>query len=321
MIRRSASVILLLTSLMLSNTASADWALEYGNEKGKVAVFNSKTSKSFAEDAPFGPMSFRVVNNDIWVLDSIGGRLYSFDASKKLKNEIAISGLPDNLMLEDFALNFGSKGAVESFWVADAAECIIRKVSTANGKELVKIGGNGNETGKFLQINQLETDSAGRLYVGDYGRSLICVFTRYGEPVREVPWQSNGFVVDSHGRLHTLVYKEQGGYFYRIHSSQGQIVSSRHIGLPDLLNSRLWGINSAGNLQVSFIPAGGFKGRLKLFEISPDGKIIKQTEISPPSMNRFVEFSDDSFWLAEADYFAAPEGLFQVKSCRWDDKK
>jgi len=321
MIRRSASMVFLLAGLLLSNAVYADWALEYGKEKGKVAVFNAKTSKSFAEDAPFGPMSFRIEKNNVWILDSIGGRLYCFDENNKLKKDITVSGLPDNLLLEDFALNFGSNGAVESFWVADAAECTIRKVSAANGKELVKIGGNGNETGKFLQINQLETDRSGRLYVGDYGRSLICVFTRYGEPVREMPWQTNGFAVDQQGRLHTLVYKEQGGYFYRIHSSQGQLLTSRHIGLPDLMNSRLWRVSPEGNLQVSFIPAGGFKGRLKLLEIAPDGKILRQTEISPPAMNRFVEFSDDNFWLAEADYFAAPDGLFQVKRSRWDKNK
>lgn len=321
MIRRTISV-LLLSSILSYSPVMADWEVGYGNEKGKAAVFNSKTSRTFTEDSPYGPMSFRIVKDNLWLLDSIGSRIYCFDEKNKLKNEIMISGLQKNTLLEDFALNYGSNGNVESFWVADAADCLIRKVSSANGSELLKIGGNGNETGKFLQINQLETDKSGRLYVGDCGRRLICVFTRYGEPVREIPWENNGFCIDADGRLHLLVFKESAGYFYRIYSQQGRLESSRHIGLQDLMNSRLWALSPEGNLIITFIPAGGFKGFLKLMEVSSSGRIVKRTEIAPPgSMNRFIDFSDSRFWIAEADFFAAPDGFFKIKSSTWEEKK
>jgi hypothetical protein len=299
-----------------------DWQISYGKEKGTVAVFNSKTDPKFAEDAPIGPMAFRVLQNQLWLLDSIGGKLIRYSEKGEAIFELKIQGLPENVLLEDFALVKGNSGSPETVWVAEAADCAIRKISLANGKELVKIGGSGNVAGKFLQISQLETDYNGRLYAGDCGRNVISVFTAYGEPVREIAWQNSGFAIDSANALHILEYRENAGYFHVVYSQAGQPVSSRHVGLEKLQNPRIWGLSDKGELLVSFIPEGGFKGRLSLLKINSMGKIIDKTELVPPgNMNRFVDFSGDSICFAEADFFAAPEGKFAVKSLNWDGKK
>ena len=53
------------------------WTIDYGTpkDKGKVSVYNNITAPDFAEDAPYGPMSFRVIKEDLWLLDSVSGRL------------------------------------------------------------------------------------------------------------------------------------------------------------------------------------------------------------------------------------------------------
>lgn len=298
------------------------WKINYGSEKGSVAVYNSKTAPDFAEDAPYGPMALRIFDKNLWLLDSIGGKVYSFDSQNNLKTDVSVPGLEKFKLLEDFALVAGASGRPESIWVADAADCVLRKISLANGKELLRIGGRGSEPGKFMQINQIEVDAGGRLYVGDYGRTVISVFTAYGELIREMPWQRCGFALDKKGQLHLLVYRENAGYFHRIYSSRGQLLKSIHVGLAAFENPRVWSVGSDGSLMVSFVPAGGFKGSLRLVEIGEDARILNQLDFSPPgSMNRFLASADHNVFVAVADFFTAPEGSFTVKSVEWDVKK
>jgi sugar lactone lactonase YvrE len=317
----------LLTVALVVTTASAAlaadaWKIPYGKEKGQVACYNANTDKKFAEDQPFGPMAMRVVKDRLWLLDSIGGRIYSFSQDNRLASSLEFKGLPGNLVLEDFALVNGSSGEPESVWFAEAAECFVRKVSLASGKELLKIGGNGNAPGKFLQINQLETDRTGRLYVGDVGRGVIAVFTPYGELVREIPWQRSGFALDKSSSLYILHFSDSSGYFLNVYTVKGQLEKSLHIGMPELTNARVWAVTPDGNVIVSFVPATGFKGVLKLFEITPFGKILKRLEIkAPTTMNRYLAGAGQNVWLAEADFFKAPQGAFEVKSIKWGETR
>lgn len=321
----SRAIIALSAVLILGaacQTFAQPWQVKYGSEKGHVAVCNSKTDPKFSEDAPYGPMSFRVVQGQLWLLDSIGGKLLCLDEKNEVKSELAIQGLASNVLLEDFAIVAGSSGKPETVWIADAADCMIRKISLANGKELLRIGGNGAVAGKFLQINQLEVDRGGRLYVGDYGRNLISVFTQYGELIREIPWENCGFAINSKGSLVLLAYRENAGYFRRTYSQKGQLESNTHLGMSELQNPRIWGITANGSLVVSFIPAGGFKGNLNLYELADTTQVSQRAELVPPgSMNRFLSFSDERLFLAEADFFSAPAGNFSVRSFNWDGKK
>ncbi|MDD3147348.1 MAG: hypothetical protein PHD82_08605 [Candidatus Riflebacteria bacterium] len=319
---RRVLIALILTLAVAVGAQAQSWKIDYGNDRGKVAVFNSKTDPKFAEDAPYGPMSFRIFGQNLWLLDSIGGKLYGFDQKNELKADLTVPGLEGFKLLEDFALVAGVSGQPESVWVADASDCIVRKLSLADGKELLRVGGRGVEPGQFLQIHQLEVDAGGRLYVGDYGRTVISVFTAYGELVREIPWQRSGFALDKRGRLHLLNYSERGGYFHRIYSARGQLLKSVHVGLPDMQNARVWSAGTDDSLLVSFVPAGGFKGSLVLVEISDCARINRRLDLVPPgSMNRFVASANQTIYVAEADFFAAPEGKFAVKTVEWDVTK
>lgn len=301
-------------------TSAQQWNLAYGSGRDQLAFYNA-TSKGFGEDAPYGPMAFRVVKDQLWVLDSVGGRLLALDSKGAVKKEIRIADLPENVLLEDFALVAGASGNLETAWVADASDCSIRKISLANGRGLVKMCGNGNESCKFLQISQLETDRGGRLYVGDIGRQIVAVFTPYGELIREMPCQRSGFAIDAAGNMHQLDYHEKYGYIHRVYSHQGQLLRFLHLGMHQFQNPKIWGINERGSLLVSFVPENGFEGKLKLFEFSGDASVLRRVELPPVrSMNRFVALSDQQLWLAEADFAAAPAGQFKIKSLDWDVK-
>ncbi len=320
--KASLLISLLMLFLQILPAMAQEWQLEYGTKQGQVAVYNSNTDEKFAEDQPYGPLSMRVFRKQLWVLDSIGGKLHCFDQQKKLIKTVQFTGLPKNLLLEDFALITGSGGEVESVWVVEAAEANIRKISLASGKELLKIGGFGDEPGKFKQVNQIEVDRTGRLYVGDIAQTKISVFTPYGELVREIPWQRSGFALDGNSRLYLLRFSENVGYFVDAYTVKGQLAKSLHLGLAQLTNPRVWAVNPKGNIIVSFIPAGGFKGKLKLYEITPFGKILKRIEFAPPgSMNRYLAGSATHVWLAEADYQNAPQGKFVVKEIKWSPVK
>jgi hypothetical protein len=263
-------------------------------------------------------MSIRVLPNHLWVLDSIGSRLYAFDKNNKLQKCIEIKGLPENLLLEDFALVIGRDGQPQSAWLAEAAECSLYKISLKNGNIQVKAGGHGRDPGKILQVNQLEVDRSGRLYVGDIGRGVISIFTPYGEFIREIPWQRSGFAVNNSGQLFNLNYEDSAGYFLEIYSAKGQLVSSSHLGFAELSNARLWAVTPGKDVIVSFMPAGGFKGSLKLFQLNRFGKMIKRLEFKPPQvMNRYLAGINGLIFLAEADFYAAPAGGFVVKTIDW----
>jgi hypothetical protein len=231
--------------------------------------------------------------------------------------EIPISGLPKNAVLEDFAFETGKTERFEALWVAEAAEGTIRKVSLPKGEEMVRIGGLGNEPGKFVQIHQIETDKTGRLYVGDYGRSKICVFTPYGKLIREIPWQQTDFALDRNNRLYNLQYLEDSGYYLQVFSHEGNLLKNTHLGMKNLQNAKILKADDE-LVKISFIPAGGFKGSLKLIEFNNFGAVLKQQEYNPPrAMNRFVFDDSQNVWLAVADFYAAPEGRFEIKKIGW----
>ena len=308
--------------LSLSTLCQAQsWSLDYGNEEGKVAFYNSSNDPEFAEDSPYGPMSFRVVNNNLWVLDSIAGKLSYFDEKGKLLKSIAVPGLEGFKLLEDFALVGDDPSNPEAVWIANAADNLIRKISLADGKVIAQVGGAGNEQGKVLQVSQIETDAGGRLYVGDIARSKLSVFTTTGAFLREYPWQSTGFVVDKFANLHLVHYSDTAGYLYRIYSPKGQLIKNTHLGFIENANLKLYSVGSDGSIILSMIPKTGFKGVLDLYKVDKTGVVTEKLQYIPPvSMNRYVYIDGNRIFHAEADFETAPKTKFIVKPLEWGKK-
>ncbi len=312
------ALMLVIGSNILLAQSNESWKLNFGKKADQIGYYNEKSAKNFAEDAAFGPMSFRINKGFLWLLDSIRGRLLCFNQKNVMVKEISVPGLPKNSVLEDFAFETGKTERFEAFWVAEAAEGTIRKVSLPSGKEMARIGGLGNEPGKFIQIHQVETDLTGRLYVGDYGRSKICVFTPYGKLVREMDWQMTDFALDRKNRLYNLHYLPDSGYYLQVFSPEGTLLKNTHLGFKDLQNARILKAEENGGVKICFIPATGFKGTLKLIEVNNFGATIRQQEFVPPkAMNRFIFDDSQAIWLAAADFYAAPNGKFEIKKIGW----
>ncbi len=309
-------------SLGVSTLCQAQtWTLEYGDKIDQVGYSNRWNTTEKFEGDPYGPMSFRIVNNKLWLLDSITGRICCFDENNKVLKNINVAGLKGFKLLEDFALVGDDPSNPEAVWVANATDKKIRKISVANGKILVEFGGLGNKPGKVIQVSRLEVDAGGRLYVADVGRNKLSVFTSSGAFIREYPWQSNGFVVDRYANLHLIHYEDKGGYFYRVYSPKGQLTSSIHLGFLNNTNVTLQSVDKDGSLILSMIPTAGFKGKLEIIRISKFGDIIEKSDYIPPiPMNRYIEADNNKLFIADVDFEAAPVSKFIVKPFEWVKK-
>ncbi len=296
--------------------ASPGWELPYGTGQAQVGYYNDKVNPKMEEASPLGPMAFRLDGGDLWLADSIGGRLLWLGAGGALKAAIKVPGVGTDTLLEDIALVENRGGKVEAAWVADGADLFIRKISVPDGREIARVGGRGQDPGLFAQIHQLELGPTGRLYVGDFGRAVIAVFDPAGNLLREIPWQRSGFAVDAQERLSTIVFIEGAGYVWHRYSADGRLEKAVHLGLPALQNPRLWWHERDGGIAVSFIPAGGFRGAVMMHAFNPDGALLKKFSIRPPQgMNRYLARGENGvLWSAAADLDKAPKGAFRIMS-------
>lgn len=304
------STLLTAFSLGLALQCSAQtWVLNYGTEKDKVSVYNSNTAKDFAEDAPYGPMSFRVDKQQLKLLDSVSGRLLILDKKNKIRASVQVNELQSFKLLEDFAFVEKEK----CFWVADAVDRNILKISS-KGDILVKITPSSLPGGKILQINQIEVDSQGNLYIGDCGLSRLSVFNKDGKFLRDYEWHNSGFAIDKNNNLHLIDYIEKMGHFHKTYSLEGNLLSSEFIGIGDHTNPRLWTVNN-DNIYMSFIPPGGFRGIIKLYEIGKNAKIKRYQDIIPATnMNRYIDIYEDKVYTAVANFATAPKGNYTIKA-------
>ncbi len=294
------------------------WNLDFGDDKAQMAFYNRWNSNEKVEDVPFGPMSFRVINNKLWVLDSVKGRVCCFDEKNKLLKDYVIPGLKGNILLEDFALVGDDLSKPDAVWVANTSDNMIRKISTINGKVLAQFGGLGNKPGKIIQVSRLEADAGGRLYVADIGRGKLSVFTSTGAFLREYPWQGNGFVVDRYANLHLIQYSDKAGYFYRVYSPKGSLTSSTHIGFLNNSNVTLHSVEKDGSLLLTMNPTTGFKGKLDFVKINRFGDILEKDSLTPiVPMNRYIHDDNNKIFVVDADFESAPISKFIVKPFEW----
>lgn len=310
---------LLLTGCLAASAWAAPptgWELKYGTGQRQVGYYNDKVNPKMEEASPLGPMAFRLDDGELWLADSIGGRLLRLGSGGAPEAAMKVPGVGTDTLLEDIALVENQAGKVEAAWVADGADLFVRKLSVPAGKELARVGGRGQEPGLFTQIHQLEVGPTGRLYVGDFGRSVITVFDPAGKLLREIPWERSGFAIDAQERLSTIVYIEGSGYVWHQYSPEGRLEKAVHLGLPALQNPRLWWLDGNGGIAVSFIPAGGFRGVVTMHVFGPEGALLKRFSVKPAQgMNRYLARGDDGrLWCAVADLDKAPKGAFKIIS-------
>ena len=306
---KALNVILLIVLMVaVSIPGICEWNLKFGDEKGQVGV----KPPEGPEDYPIGPNSFRVFDGKLWVADSAKGRIISYSADNQPDLILTVPGLGEQKVIEDFALQI-SGDKVKSIWLAERFTHELIRMAP-DGKVLARV-----KASNLAQLDQLAADSTGRLYVGDYGKSLIAAYSDSGKYLFNIPWDLSGFAVDSENNLHLIAYDKAKGHQHRVLNSQGKEISSRQIGFKNMQNPRLWKVTSAGDILVSFIPALGNPTGNILVKISAKGVILSKTNFTNPYyIGRYLLVDDDKCWLVKADYLQAPSGSIKIKQLGFD---
>ncbi|HAE37398.1 MAG TPA: hypothetical protein DCG57_02030 [Candidatus Riflebacteria bacterium] len=301
-----AIVAVLAMTILILSPAFASWQLPFGKDAGMVGII----APVGAEDFPVGPASYRVVGDNLWVLDSANGRVLCFDATSKLVKQIAVPALPKEFILDDFALQFASKDAAEpsAIIVVEAMERLIIKFAI-DGKELLKI-----KPDNLIQIDEIDIDSTGQFYVGDYANSVIAVFAADGKQLRQLPWQCSGFAIDGDNNLHMIHFEDKVGHFHVKLAAAGAELSRTQLGLPEMQNPRIWNVSANGDYLLSFIPPEGDTNSNVLHTYSAAGEILKKVEFKNPYyVKRYLCAGKESAWLVDADYSKAPDQPVKFK--------
>lgn len=298
--RKSTLAIATMIMFGLASASFADWEISFGKEKGQVGLRAPLSD----EDFPHGPNSYRLINDELWILDSAGGAIRCFDASNQVKGEIGISlplaaqGFAKDALLDDFAVQL-TNGEVVAIIAVDGLNRQIIKFDKF-GKELLKIQVKPDQ---LIQLDQVEIDSTGQFYVGDFAKRHIAVFSAEGKMLRTIPWQFSGFAVDKENNLYMLQFAESKGHACIKLSAEGKELTRVELGMPEAQNPRIWSVNDKGEMLISVVPPEGDPNNHNLLTYSATGEILNKVAFKNPYyINRYLMGGKDSAWLVNADY-------------------
>lgn len=294
--RKTTTTVLAAIMLALASPAFCNWEIQLGQDDGRAGL----AAPISEEDSPDGPASFRVLNGNLWILDSVKGRAICLDAENKLSRTVKFPSLKAEYILTDFALQTSAAGELIAIAAIDmrAKEIVVVDIE---GKEIRRI-----KAEKMMQLDEIDIDSQGQVYVGDYAAASISVFGADGKLLRSMPWQVSGFVTDRQNNLHMLDYKEGSGHALVTFAADGKEIARHEIGMPDMQNPRIWSIASNGEKLVSFVPPSGDSSMQVLYRFAADGKVLSKADFKNPYyVNRFMAAGDSGAWLVKADYLKA----------------
>lgn len=298
------TALFLLLAMSLSLPAHANWEIKFGKAANEVGYVNPPAGP---EDFPLGPHSFRVISGNLWLADSVKGRVLSFAPDGQLASEIKIPGLTEPFFIDDFAIQVQNDEAV-SAWVAERFSGHLIKIS-AEGKELLRIKNTG-----LAQLDELAVDSNGQLYVGDYGKSLLTAFSSEGKKLWQRPWQMSGLATDASDNLHMIHFNEGTGHQHLTINSAGKEISRIEIGFAEMQNPRLWQVNEQGEIFVSFVPQSGDPTKNILATITAKGTILNKINFTNPYyIGRYLMIKDKDCYLVKTDFLKAPGTSIKIE--------
>lgn len=299
------TLIIALTMLICPFTSvDAAWQVKFGGEDAQVN-FRAPISD---EDFPEGPHSLRVVSGNLWLLDSAGAKILVFGQANRLVRHIILPTISSKVFYEDFAVQLSE----------DGKEAVAVVTTERYSGTVIKCSLDGTELLKFKPANSTQLDEVaiapdGRIYVGDFGRAGISVFSPQGKFERSVPWQFSGFATDQQSNLHMLDYNDQSGHQHVVLSPSGKQISRTTLGFAEMQNPRIWEANSNG-VFVSFVPPSGDPTKQTMMRINKEGKAIAKTDFSNPYfIYRYLDVDGENIWIISANYFEAPSSDISVR--------
>lgn len=298
--------------------------LAYGDEKHKLAFINQNKYPGIEEPVPFGPLSFRVIDNNFWIADSVAGKLVQVNRENQVLAELSV--IPENqvkpkkafendpglqVLIEDFAPIRGEYNILSALLVAESME---------NRLILVDLDGKIQKVvtiPEFSQLYKVEVSGAGTVYVADKGAQRIFVFDQDLNYIEAMSWEWSGLAVSQYDDvLYRVFFTHETGLLTLVGMDRDkQIVRETELMLPMHFNPELcWVDEDNQECLISYVPQTGFSGKFMLARVSFDGSVIKTTEmLAPIAMNRYIDKYHSRAWVAEANYNDAPQGVFKLK--------
>lgn len=317
------SVCLLTSVLMLSAAALlADVSIPYGEGSGKVDFTNFKKYPKLEDPLPFGPLSFRMVDNNVWVADSIGGKLMQYDNKGKLVSEFSVMpegikpykvdefGPSLNILIEDIAAVRGDYGSVKALWVVDSQKNKLLKFSP-DGKKLAEV-----KNPEFGQLYRIEVSRSGYLFVADKAKRAIFVLDSEGKVLNTINWEWSGMAVSSTDDiLYRLMWDNEAHRNILVSTNlEGKVVATHMLDV-EMLNPQLWWVDeSKQECLITYTPLKGFNGTFNVVRVGLDGKVKSSGELAAPvAMNRIIENVDyTDIYVGKCNFLNAPEGKFEI---------
>lgn len=304
--RKTTATLMAVIMFAFSSPAFSNWELNFGKEDERVGI----TAPMNEEDSPDGPGAFRIAENDLWVLDSVKGRAVCVNSENTFSKVVKFPDLKPEFILTDFALQRSATGDVQAIVTIDmrAKEIVVVSVE---GQELKRINAS-----QMLQLDEVDVDTEGQIYVGDYAAGNILVFSPDGKVLRTIPWQVSGFVTDLNNNLHMFDFKEGSGHALVTLAKDGKETARQELGMAEMQNPRIWNVNAAGESLVSFVPATGDSSTQMVYTISSTGEVLgKASFANPYYINRYLAAGKDNVaWLVKADYLKAPDVPLNVEA-------
>lgn len=318
------SLCLLASFLLISaGTLLADVSIPYGAGAGKVDFTNNKRFPELEDPLPYGPMSFRLVEDKIWVADSVGGKLMQYDNKGKLISEFSV--MPEgtkpytideykvpllNILIEDIAPVKGEYGEAKAWWIADSVENKLLKYSV-DGKKLAEI-----KNPEFGQLHRIEVGNSGHLFVADMAKNLIFILDSEGKIIDRINWEWSGFAVsgkDEH--LYRLMWDGEAHRNILVSTNiEGKVVSTKMLDV-EMFDPKLWWVDETkGESVITYTPTEGFNGKFVVVRVDQNGKVISSSElVAPIAMNRIIDNIDyGDVFVGKCNFTGAPEGKFEV---------
>lgn len=301
----------------------AQVSVPYGDGSGQVSFINSVKYPKIEEATPFGPLSFKLVGDNIWVANSIAGKLLCFNKQGKLVSEAAV--MPDALkklippgdkypllqiLIEDMAPVFNSEGKLTSWWVTDSVKNEVINIDL-KGKRLAVI-----KDKEFVQLFGIKCTASGYKFVSDKGAGEIFVFNEKNERVSALNWEWSDFAVDENNNIYRLFYDgEQQKSMLVFSNFLGEVICTTRVEIENALDPRLWWVNpETGEAVITYLANGEYKGEYDIARINADGTVAATGKIEAPiAINFFIDTIDyKNVWHCKANYSVAPKGTLDI---------
>lgn len=297
------------------NVFSVKWG------KDGLGFYNRKNAPDFDEPWALGPVSLKVTpQNNFLVVDRFNNSVKIFagdgEIIKSIDSAAAPYGTAPFKWLGDCAVD--SHGNI---YITDMAQSTIYKIDRT-GKVVLSFGGYGQKPEHLVRVHDLVVDSFDRVIVGDFGRAVLNVYNKKGELDFSVDWERTGFCVDDEGNIFCLNYipagKDSQEYYNIIkYDLKGKANRCGRIFMPEVQDAVIRGMDSAGNIYVSFINPLD-RSQFVLLSFNQKGEVTGEFENVTMSTAevQFAVTRDGEVYHLSFDAEQAPKGAVQIKALK-----